>query len=722
METNNMIYINQNQNTIPNPIPNQIQPTICLNMIVKNESRIITRLLYSVLPLIDSYCICDTGSTDNTVEVIETFFKEHNIRGTIVYEPFSDFGYNRTFALQSCHNKPNADYILLLDADMILRIGENVDISVIKRSLTKDVYFIFQGNDGFYYKNIRCVKNNSNFSYWGVTHEYLNTGPDEVTGDVILKEDLFIMDVGDGGSKQNKYERDITLLKKGLEIEKNNSRYLYYLANTYKDLERWEEAIIAYQNRIRVGGWIEETWQCYYQIGKCSMKLQRINEAIISWLQAYECFNKRIENLYEIVHFYRETCQYQLAYQFYNMAVETRTNSMTEFGGKLDFLFLEKDIYDWRLDYEYSIIAYYRKHPTISPVKTIMDIFNYSHGLPMEIQQNMFQNYKFYAPTISNISKSIDINALSVYVNPPSTDTDFVSSTPSFVVNKGVLYTIVRFVNYRVNDAGDYINKEHIESRNVISTISFVNASMWVKTKEAIVSYNREFDARYVGLEDMRLFSSYNGTVYYIANRGIDIKNEKWGKYNMVVEFGTIDTNSGKTDGNLLYPDQTIPINTVEKNWVLFEDNKHDLSIIYSWYPLRIGTCKEGQYTIHNTIQTPLVFQYIRGSTNGVKVGSEIWFIVHSVSYETRRFYYHMIVAIDLHTNVINRYTPFFTFEKQPVEYCLGFEYFRITNSESGMKEGRFLIGYSIQDNTTKYCWVTKDWIESMFNDLCSKK
>ena len=49
----------------------QILPTLCLNMIVKNESKIITRLLESVLPIIDTYCICDTGSTDNTIEVIE---------------------------------------------------------------------------------------------------------------------------------------------------------------------------------------------------------------------------------------------------------------------------------------------------------------------------------------------------------------------------------------------------------------------------------------------------------------------------------------------------------------------------------------------------------------------------------------------------------------------------------------------------------------------------
>ena len=47
-------------------------PTLCLNMIVKNESKIIERLLTSVLSIIDTFCICDTGSTDNTIDIINT--------------------------------------------------------------------------------------------------------------------------------------------------------------------------------------------------------------------------------------------------------------------------------------------------------------------------------------------------------------------------------------------------------------------------------------------------------------------------------------------------------------------------------------------------------------------------------------------------------------------------------------------------------------------------
>ena len=93
-------------------------PTLCLNMIVKNESQVIIRLLSSVITIIDTYCICDTGSTDNTIELIKNFFEEHDIEGKIIQEPFKDFGYNRSFALKAATGM--SDYAILLDADMIL--------------------------------------------------------------------------------------------------------------------------------------------------------------------------------------------------------------------------------------------------------------------------------------------------------------------------------------------------------------------------------------------------------------------------------------------------------------------------------------------------------------------------------------------------------------------------------------------------------------------------
>ena len=173
-------------------------------MIVKNEGKIITRLFNSVIDIIDTYCICDTGSTDNTCEIIDEYFKSKNISGKIIKEPFRNFEYNRTFAVKACYGM--SDYILLLDADMVLNVY-NFD----KQKLNNVAYFILQGCNDFYYENIRLIKNVENIEYKGVTHEYI-TCPNIDPIQRFNKNELFITDIGDGGCKLDKFERDIRLL------------------------------------------------------------------------------------------------------------------------------------------------------------------------------------------------------------------------------------------------------------------------------------------------------------------------------------------------------------------------------------------------------------------------------------------------------------------------------------------------------------------------------
>lgn len=324
-------------------------PRICLNMIVKNESKVILRLLNSVLPLVDSYCICDTGSTDNTVELIENFFKENNKPGRIVNEPFRDFGHNRTFALNSCVGMPNADYLLLLDADMVLSINPKLCPKNFRKSLDKDAYYLFQGSEAFFYKNVRILRNNPEYSYWGVTHEYVKTTEGTEYRE-IDKALLFIDDIGDGGAKSDKFERDIRLLLKGLEENPNNDRYTFYLANSYSNTHQYDKAIEYYKKRIEIGGWHQEVWFSYYSIGKCYRSMGDIPNALHYWMEGYQFYPNRIENLYQMIHYYRSTGKNILANAFYEMADYERSHDNSN-----DHLFLEKDIYEFKLDYEFTI-------------------------------------------------------------------------------------------------------------------------------------------------------------------------------------------------------------------------------------------------------------------------------------------------------------------------------------------------------------------------------
>src|SRR5215475_3170087 len=86
---------------------------ICLNMIVKNERHVIQRALASVKPFIDYWVIVDTGSFDETKELIRDSLKD--IPGELHERPWKNFGHNRSEALSLARGK--ADYILFLDAD-----------------------------------------------------------------------------------------------------------------------------------------------------------------------------------------------------------------------------------------------------------------------------------------------------------------------------------------------------------------------------------------------------------------------------------------------------------------------------------------------------------------------------------------------------------------------------------------------------------------------------
>lgn len=94
-----------------------MKPTIFLCMIVKNEAAVIERCLDSVRDLIDTWVISDTGSTDGTQDLIREALR--GIPGELHEEPWINFGHNRSLNLAHAHGK--ADYLLLLDADLVLR-------------------------------------------------------------------------------------------------------------------------------------------------------------------------------------------------------------------------------------------------------------------------------------------------------------------------------------------------------------------------------------------------------------------------------------------------------------------------------------------------------------------------------------------------------------------------------------------------------------------------
>ena len=652
--------------------------TLCLNMIVKNEGKIIERLLSSVIGIIDTYCICDTGSTDNTIELINKFFSERKMEGKVITEPFKNFEYNRNFSLKECEGM--SDYILFLDADMIFEI-RNFDKNMLS---SYDSFHILQGNDTFFFGNIRIVRNNGLFKYIGVTHEYIST-PENNSVYHFKRNELFIKDVGDGGSKHDKFIRDINLLEEAIRVKPDCVRSHFYLANSYHDSRQYEKAIPIYERRIALGGWNQEVWYSYYRIGLCYKNLKQMEKAICSWLEGYSYLPNRIENLYEIIKYYRDTSKHNLSHNFYKMAKEVIARGEDRTG----FLFLHNDIYEYKIDYEYTIISSYLN------VKNIGDEFVHIFNISNEgyMLDNILSNLKFYKDILKPTHTLKFDDKITDIINGENVELRSTSSciiqTDSSQVNKYCLN--IRYVNYYINDKGLYLNcGDHIISKNryvELSTDLTITNSKWF-------DHNGDTNRKYVGIEDVRIYKDKHTDKMLFIGTGF-LKDERIGIVNGLYDLtkNTLDTTEILSSFNK---------NSCEKNWV-YTDYKDKTHIVYNWFPVQLCEIREDDH-IYIVAEKPMpsMFKRVRGSSCGFNYKNETWFVTHIVSYEEPRHYYHVIVVFDNDMNLL-RYSAPFKFDSDPIEYCLGLV----------VNDNNVLMSYSTWDRTTRLGIYPKEYIES---------
>jgi glycosyltransferase involved in cell wall biosynthesis len=136
---------------------------IVLNMIVKDEAKNMPRCLKSVENVVDKYIICDTGSTDNTKEVIRELLKGKDYE--IYDHEWVNFGHNRELALQLAY-KSGANYALILDADWEFIKG---DFS----NLTADAYYLTVNHGGMQLKLPYLLGLHKEWHWKGPAHNYV---------------------------------------------------------------------------------------------------------------------------------------------------------------------------------------------------------------------------------------------------------------------------------------------------------------------------------------------------------------------------------------------------------------------------------------------------------------------------------------------------------------------------------------------------------------------
>ena len=219
-------------------------------MIVKNEEDNMESALFWGKDFMFEQIVVDTGSTDRTVELAKTYGAK-----VIHFKWVDDFAAAKNFALDEC----KGDWIAILDADEYFSEEDSGKLMGIIEKADKEGYCAIEtgwvnidGKGGVIdrYTQIRIIKNIKGLRYKRRIHEILDFKPGQAAYDA--SDELNIIHNGyitEIANNKNKRERNLKLLLKELEVNKNDPEILGYIADDYasgdhdKALEFYREAI-----------------------------------------------------------------------------------------------------------------------------------------------------------------------------------------------------------------------------------------------------------------------------------------------------------------------------------------------------------------------------------------------------------------------------------------------------------------------------------------------
>jgi predicted O-methyltransferase YrrM len=360
---------------------------INLCIMVKNAGPQFEDMLKQNMHLIDEWTILDTGSTDETLDIIKRTLIGVK-KGNLYKEPFINFKDSRNRCLDLAGKR--CKYTVTLDDTYIVKGDLRKFLTEIRSDQFGDSYSMYIKSDDVEYSSNRVLKSNRNLRYIYRIHEVIT---DKNNVNVITPIDkAFIFDGRFDYMEKRTMDRkslDLQFLQEEIDEDPNNPRSYYYMAQTYNLLEKHELAYDYFLQRGNhpVEGFLQEKIDALFEAARiANFKLNKPwEECETLYNRAYELDKTRPDSLYFLgIHHYLEK-NIVKAFEYFNKGFEVGYPIHAQYSLKptLSFHFLPKfltqicyELNEYELGERVSEFFLLNNKPTEDSYDTIASWYN----------------------------------------------------------------------------------------------------------------------------------------------------------------------------------------------------------------------------------------------------------------------------------------------------------------------------------------------------------